>query len=391
VILLVVESFRADVVSAALLARLDAFGARGLRAERHYSGSNSSHLGLFSLLFSRVPLFYDAALDADPTPPATRLFRELGYRSTFVSSGENESWKRMDEFLREPAFDEVRLETASAALLWKQWPDCDRRTLEAIRQVVRQPGPHFVVGFLMTTHFPYPYRPEFARFAPVSHEDEIRSWSQLFRARLDRDKLWNRYRNAALSVEAQIVEFVESLDPTRNVVAITGDHGESFGEDGALVHGSRASDAQTRVPLLIVGPGVPPTTIASPTSHLDVLPTLLHAATGVADPTRGVDGRDLLGTTAPREDLFVAPYKLTQPFELLWLRGDQRMLLHARVDRPELDAFAFVDDTGFPRVAPDSSRLANATLLAGQLREAIERLEGDGKAPEAASARLDSR
>ena len=319
VILLVVESFRPDVVGPDLLARLDALGARGVRGRNHYSGSNSSHMGLFSLLFSRLPLFYDAVLDANPAPNATRLFRELGYRTAFVSSAENESWKRMDEFLNEQSFDRVVLETAKETPLWKQWADCDRRTLAAIRRIVDEPGPHFIVGFLMTTHFPYPYPDAFARFGPVSHEDDLGSWDQLFRAPLDRDKLWNRYRNSALSMEAQLVSFATSLDLAHNVIAITGDHGESFGEDGALVHGSRASDAQTRVPLLIVGGGVPALAIASPTSHLDVLPTLLHAATGVADAARGLDGRDLLGATPPREDLFVAPYKLTQPYDLLWL------------------------------------------------------------------------
>jgi membrane-anchored protein YejM (alkaline phosphatase superfamily) len=383
VILLVVESLRADVIGPALLARLGVWSAGGLRAEHHYSGSNSSHLGLFSLLFSRLPLFYDAALDADATPAATRLFRELGYRSSYVSSGESESWKRMNEYLGEPGFDEVVLETASEAPLWKQWPDCDRRTLAAIQRIAREPGPHFIVGFLMGTHFPYPYPPSFAQFGPVSHEDEIGSWSQLFRAPLDRDRLWNRYRNAALSVESQLVEFAASLDPQRNVIAITGDHGESFGEDGALVHGSRASDAQTQVPLLIVGAGVSPGTVTSATSHLDVLPTLLHAATGVADPVRGLDGRDLLGNTPPREDVFVAPYKLGQPYEVLWLRGERRVLLRARVDRPELAAFAFVDASGFPLVAPDPSLLVDTTALVSGIRDGVARLAGEDGAPAA--------
>ena len=238
----------------------------------------------------------------------------------------------------------------------------------------------------MTTHFPYPFPPAFAQYGPVSHEDEIGTWSQLFRAPLDRDKLWNRYRNSALSVESQLVAFAASLDPQRNVIAITGDHGESFGEDGALVHGSRASDAQTRVPLLIVGAGVTAGTVATPTSHLDVVPTLLHAATGVADPVRGLDGRDLLGDTRPRDDVFVAPYKLAQPYDLLWLRGDQRVLLRARVDRPELAAFAFLDASGFPRVAPDPSLLANAAGLVAGIRDGVARLGGEDGAPASPAA-----
>ena len=387
VILLVVESFRHEVVGPELLARLAALGAGGLAAPRHYSGSNSSHLGLFSLLHARLPLVYDAVLDRGGPPTAVALFRQLGYRSAFVSSGEIEAWKRMDQFLGTPAFDEVILHTAERDPLWKQWPDCDRQTLASIRALAEQPGPHFIVGFLMTTHFPYPYPPDFERFTPVSHEDDLPSWDQLFRAPLDREKLWNRYRNAALSLEAQLVDFVAALDPARNVIAITGDHGESFGDDGALVHGSRASDAQTRVPLLIVGPGVGPRVVEGPTSHMDVLPTLLHAATGVADPVQGLDGRDLLADAPPREDVFVAPYKLTQPYDLLWIHGERRLLFRVRTDRPLLEGFAFVDDSGFPLLAPDPTLQGDAEHLSAAIRSEVERLGGDARASSAANAR----
>ncbi len=387
VILLVVESFRHEIVGPSLLTRLAALGESGLSAPRHYSGSNSSHLGLFSLLDSRLPLVYDAVLDHGGPPTAALLFRQLGYRSAFVSSGEIDAWKRMDQFLGKPAFDEVILHTAKQAPLWKQWPDCDRQTLASIRVLAGQPGPHFIVGFLMTTHFPYPFPNEFEHFGPVSHEDDLPSWDQLFRAPLDREKLWNRYRNAALSLEAQLMDFVAALDPARNVIAITGDHGESFGEDGALVHGSRASDAQTRVPLLIVGPGVDPRTVAGPTSHMDVLPTLLHAATGVADPVRGLDGRDLLAASPPREGIFVAPYKLTQPYDLLWIWNDRRLLFRVRTDRPRFDAFAFVDDTGFPLRTPDPSILEDADHLSEAIRSEVARLGGDEVAPVSANAR----
>ncbi len=387
VILLVLESFRHEIVSPALLGRLASLGARGVLAPRHYSGSNSSHLGLFSLLYSRLPLVYDVVLDAGLPTTAVDLFRQLGYRSAFVSSGGIEAWKRMDQFLGERVFDRVILHTATRAPRWKQWPDCDRQTLDSIRKLASEPGPHFIVGFLMTTHFPYPYRAGFERFAPVSHEDDLPNWDQLFRARLDRGKLWNRYRNASLSLEAQLMDFAAALDPARNVIAITGDHGESFGDDGALVHGSRASDAQTRVPLLVFGAGVEPTAIAGPTSHMDVLPTLLHAATGVPDPARGLDGRDLLAASPPREALFVAPYKLTQPYDLLWIRGERRLLFRVRTDRPVLDAFAFVDDSGFPLLAPDPSLLADPAGLAASIRREVAQLGGDGGTPSRANAR----
>lgn len=377
VVVLIGESLRADVVGPGLMERLDSLASGGLRAQRHYAGSNSSHRGLFALLQGRHPLVYDAVLDAGTAPAAVESFRSLGYRTAFVSSGEIEAWKRMDRFLGAPPFDEVQLHVAQELPLWKQWPDCDRRTLAAIRALLAEPGPHFIVGFLMTTHFPYPYPPAFERFEPVSHEDDLLDWAQLFRAPLERDLLWNRYRNAALSLEAQLSEFVGSLDMSRTVVAITGDHGESFGEDGALVHGSRASDAQTRVPLLVLGAGVPARSLDAPTSHEDVLPTLLHLATGVADPIRGLDGRDLLGATPARDSLLVAPYRLTQPDDLLWIRGNRRVLFRVRTDTPEIEAFAFVDTNGAPLLEADPALLLESESLAAGIAESLAHLTGE--------------
>jgi len=376
VVVLIAESLRADAVSPDGLAGVDRLGREGLRAQRHYAGSNSSHRGLFALLHARHPLVYDAVLDGGATPAAIALFRELGYRTALVSSGEIEAWKRMDRFLGAPPFDEIDLHVAERAPLWKEWPDCDRRTLAAIRERIARPGPDFVVGFLMTTHFPYPYPPAFERHLPVSQEDELLSWGQLYAAPLDREKLHNRYRNAALALDAMLVEFTASLDRDGTVLAITGDHGESFGEDGALLHGSRASDAQSRVPLIVLAPDLAPREIDAPTSHVDLLPTLLHLATATPDPAQGVDGRDLLGATPPADGVLVAPYRLTQPEELLWVHGDRRVLFRVRTDRPELRAFAFVDERGAPLVAAEAALLLESETLAARIGVEIERLAG---------------
>jgi arylsulfatase A-like enzyme len=91
------------------------------------------------------------------------------------------------------------------------------------------------------------------------------------------------------------------------IVVFTSDHGDLLGAHGGLVQKwCNAFDEATRVPLLVAGPGIEPTAtgVTIPTSHVDVIPTLLglagidpeQAAAGVAahhNETQPLPGRDL--------------------------------------------------------------------------------------------------
>lgn len=345
VLVIVLDSFRADVASRELMPGLDRLARTGVRGTRHYSGSNSSHLGLFTLLYGRSALAYDAILDRAPKDGAPTLLRALGYRTSFLSSGGIESWKRMDDYLNDELFDEVSVFRSASEATWKGWPADDQRVLDAARErIAGADRPAFVLAFLMSLHFPYPYDKRHERFGPVSHEVEGRRWRDLFRARLDREQLWNRYRNSALGVDSMLAAFLTTLDLDDTIVVITGDHGESFGEDGALVHGSRGSDAQTQVPLILLGPGIPARTLDRVTSHVDVLPTILHLVSG-ADVERRFEGRDLLRAEGDHP-VFLRLYRLEEPTPLLVVRRRGRLLLRARTDAPEIDVLGVVDDRG---------------------------------------------
>jgi hypothetical protein len=61
------------------------------------------------------------------------------------------------------------------------------------------------------------------------------------------------------------------------VVAITADHGERLGEDGKLFHGGPPDLAAISVPLLIYDPSATRYPARPIVSHMDAVPTLLHA------------------------------------------------------------------------------------------------------------------
>ena len=78
----------------------------------------------------------------------------------------------------------------------------------------------------------------------------------------------------------------------RTVIAVTGDHGEGFGEHGVELHGYHLYAPQTKVPLIVRVPGVAPRRAELPAGHTDLLPTLVNLAGGA--PTAEMQGRSLV-------------------------------------------------------------------------------------------------
>jgi arylsulfatase A-like enzyme len=76
------------------------------------------------------------------------------------------------------------------------------------------------------------------------------------------------------------------------VIAVTGDHGEGFGEHGVDLHGYHLYAAQTRVPFILRVPGASVGRVETPVGHVDLLPTLANLA-GAA-PSEDMDGISLV-------------------------------------------------------------------------------------------------
>jgi arylsulfatase A-like enzyme len=122
------------------------------------------------------------------------------------------------------------------------------------------------------------------------------------------------------AVDEAIGRILEALDQSGmaddTIVVFTSDHGDLLGAHGGLMQKwFNAFDEATRVPLLISGPGVSRRDggISVPTSHVDLIPTLLglagidpeKAAAGVAEhheEGQPLPGRDLSGVVTGKDE-----------------------------------------------------------------------------------------
>lgn len=158
--------------------------------------------------------------------------------------------------------------------------------------------------FFLWTHFLDPHKeyiehPGFQKFGSDR------------RAKYDHEVLFTDFH-----IGKMVDKFLSMSVSRRTVIIITADHGEAFNEHGRWCHGKELWEEIIRVPLAIVGPGIPKKRIARPTSQIDLFPTLLDIF-GVEIP-KGIHGRSLLPDWVAGQQVAERPIIADQPRNTLF-------------------------------------------------------------------------
>lgn len=119
------------------------------------------------------------------------------------------------------------------------------------------------------------------------HLIEPHNWAQGQEIR-DKDERLRRYDASLTAVDRALATLLHGM-PTAPapLVVVTSDHGEALGDHGQPFHATDLSNAQTHVPLVMVGPGIGRRVEQTVVSLVDVAPTLLELA-GFAPSELGV-------------------------------------------------------------------------------------------------------
>ena len=258
VVFIIVESLRSEVLSPRKMPRLHQLADMGANFVNHYAGSNCSSLGTYGLLYARHPLQYNADIAAKVYSQACVTFKKSGYETALISSCRY-NIDRMDNFMSQPPFDQ------DIVFIDQGWVKDDQLVLEkAVELLQSSDRPQFLTLFLMSTHFNYEYPPQYARHFPDDQNSNAIDVKQ------------NRYWNSVAYMDDILADFLEQIDFTKTIVVFTGDHGESLGENGVVAHGSRLSEVETHVPMVMWGPRIQQCEVMQLSVHADVLPTVLH-------------------------------------------------------------------------------------------------------------------
>ncbi len=122
----------------------------------------------------------------------------------------------------------------------------------------------------------------------------------------DRSKLYDRALAASDSIIGTVLgAFADRSPADAPIVIVTADHGEALGEHGSAYHSTDLYNSQTRVPLVIVGPGIAAHRVRETVSLTGVTPSILELA-GFTPRNERMDGVSFAplatGRRASRDD-----------------------------------------------------------------------------------------
>jgi arylsulfatase A-like enzyme len=269
---------------------LDAMAREATVFEHGWAHAPSTRYSMPAILTGRLPLdvYYDTSVDGWPglLPRATTIAEALAPLG-FVTGAITTDWyfdriRHMDQGFAEYDNDDARLHTGvpGAGPEQTRGSSSQQQTDKAIGFVDR----HAAERWFLWVHY---YDPHYA-YEPHS---EVPSFGT------DRVALYDgELRFTDLHIGRLLDELRARKLYDRTIIVVTGDHGEGFGEHGIELHGYHLYAAQTKVPLIIRVPGLPPRRAATPAGHADIVPTLVNLAGGAASPD--MMGRSLVDALA---------------------------------------------------------------------------------------------
>ncbi len=264
-VLITIDTLRADRIGAGVAPALDAQAARSVRfvnARTTVPLTLPAHTSLLTGTSPRVHGVHDnGVVVPDTLPTLAAVCRAAGYRTAaFVGAyvldrrfGLARGFDIYDDRVARDPDAEARL-------------DAERRAADVVDASLAWldqagPAPFFLWVHVYDPHAPYQAPGSTALTGAAGYDGEVAYAS------------------------AQIGRLLARLDAKglreSTVVAVAGDHGEGLGEHGEPTHGMLAYDSTLRVPLLVAAPGQSPRDVPEPVSLADVATSLLRLA-GVA-------------------------------------------------------------------------------------------------------------
>lgn len=340
IVWLVAESLRWDMLDPEIMPNLWAFSEGAHRFENHYSGGNGTRMGIFSLFYGLPGSYWFSFLDERRSPAFMDELRRRDYRLGLYTSARF-TYPEFDKtvFVGVPSDRMISDERGPG---WQR----DRRNVDRLLDFLGDDGgrPFFAFMFLESAHARY-YFPE----ESVIRQDYLRDFNYAtVDVEEEASRIFNRYINASHHLDAQIGRVLDSLREKgmleNTIVMVTGDHGEEFMEKGRWGHNSAFHNEQVHTPLVVWAPGYRGRVFDHPTSHVDLVPTLMPMM-GVTNPVEDYAlGRDLHDASSDRYRLsaswdavaYLGPdYKVAMPlaagglFEMSVARADDRPVADA--------------------------------------------------------------
>ncbi len=288
ILLIMADAMRSDRFSEQDSPRLHAYAAeRGQVFARHFSGGNSSRMGVFSLFYGLPPGYWSSFESLQRSSVLIDELQRRDYQLGLFTSSTMYRPVALDRtafanvpdlrLQTEPADDPAWKRDQAITAEWFAWLDDWLDDGLGGHHPGRNPEQAFF-GFLFydstnVAVFPRDYPVQFKT-------DGVGVMAKRFAD----------YRTSVHFVDSLIGSVLDDLSrrglQEDTVVIITSDHGEEFDDSGAglEVHGSGYTRYQLQVPMIISIPGRAPSVYRHRSSHYDLVPTLMQDVLGCSNP-----------------------------------------------------------------------------------------------------------
>lgn len=276
-IIIVIDSFRWDMLSPKVTPNLWALRKNSLTFEHHFSSGNSTRYGIFGLFSGLYGGYWSDSLRTQSGSVLIRALKSQHYNIGLFSSAPLTS----PEFDR-TIFSDIK-EIATQKTPGKTVITRDQKITHQIKDFLNKNKNQKFFSFLFyDAPHAYQYPEKDSVFLPAATQFNYATLSN----KTDPVPLLNRYRNAVHFSDRMIGEVLQSLRQNKllehTVIIITGDHGQEMNETGLDYwgHNGNFSRYQVQVPLLIHWPEKTAHHYRHITSHVDVVPTLMTELLG---------------------------------------------------------------------------------------------------------------
>ncbi len=304
VLLVTIDTFRADRLGAGVTPALDALATSGTRFTQARSAvplTLPSHATILTGLLPPQHGVRENGVDtlSDTHMTVASALKPAGYQTAaFVGAfvldrrfGLARGFDTYDDQIpRDPnATERLEAERPASVVVDRAIAWLDRSIPPAQPAQPVTPSPWFVWIHLYDAHAPYAPPAEFVRIP--NGEQRVASNEQRYEGEL-------RYADAQIARVFAWLRYRQIGDQT--VVIVAGDHGEGLGDHGERTHGMLLYDSTLRVPLIVAAPKQAAAVRNDAVSLADIAPTILRAA-GVSAPT-AMGGHNLLPPPSQNAD-----------------------------------------------------------------------------------------
>ena len=274
--------------------------------KKHYTTSNVSTKAVFSSLSGFYDFFNRETFGTRPDAevPAIQSWLGKGYDSFLVTPA-SLSWYFPTKFVKNSGLAEIHSYENLKFRMREEFHSLGHyiardeiQTVDFfIRRLSKAREPFLGIYISFTAHFPY------------------FDYGEDYRIMKDDGRLISRYYNNLYLLDRMIKRIHDHLLERglleRTILVIMGDHGQAFGQHHAnnFMHYRYSYNENLETPAILYQPALfKPEAVGLPTSHVDILPTLLDAMR-VSYAPMSFDGQSLFNNRSKRKPIFFYGYE----------------------------------------------------------------------------------